>query len=150
MTWKDIIYYAQNGSPKPDKIIVKSDAEWQKQLTEEQYRVTRQKGTERPFTGELCSSYEHGEYNCVCCNTSLFDSSIKFNSSSGWPSFKAPIAENTLAYIKDATHGMIRVEAICNVCDAHLGHVFPDGPQPSGLRFCINSAAIQLKKTDEH
>lgn len=110
MTWKDIIYYAQNGSPKPDKIIVKSDAEWQKQLTEEQYRVTRQKGTERPFTGELCSSYEHGEYNCVCCNTSLFDSSIKFNSSSGWPSFTAPIAENTLAYIKDATHGMIRLK----------------------------------------
>ena len=150
MTWKDIIYYAQNGSPKPDKIIVKSEAEWQEQLTEEQYRVTRQKGTERPFTGEHCSSYEHGKYNCVCCNTPLFDADIKFNSSSGWPSFTAPITENALAYIKDTTHGMIRVEVVCNACNAHLGHVFPDGPQPSGLRFCINSAAIQLKKTDEH
>lgn len=149
MTWKDIVHYATHGNPIPTTKVVKTDAEWKEQLTEEQYRVTRLKGTERPFSGEHCSTYESGAHGCVCCNTSLFDSSIKFNSSSGWPSFTEPITENAIQYIKDNTQGMIRVEVLCNTCDAHLGHVFPDGPEPSGLRFCVNSASIQLQKNDE-
>ena len=106
------------------------------------------KGTERAFTGEHCSTYETGKYNCVCCNTPLFDSSIKFTSNSGWPSFTDPIKKNAVKYIKDTTHGMIRVEILCNTCEAHLGHVFPDGPEPSGLRFCVNSTSIQLEKNE--
>ncbi|MFT6002656.1 MAG: peptide-methionine (R)-S-oxide reductase, partial [Flavobacteriales bacterium] len=95
---------------------------------------------------EFCSSHESGKYNCICCNTPLFDSSIKFESGTGWPSFTDPIKPNAVAYIKDVSFGMIRVEALCNTCDAHLGHVFPDGPEPSGLRYCINSVSIKLDK----
>ena len=149
MTWKDIVYYATHGNPKSATKVVKTDTEWKVQLTEEQYRVTRLKGTERPFSGEHCSTFESGAYSCVCCNTALFDSSIKFNSSSGWPSFTEPITENAIQYIKDNSQGMIRVEVLCNTCDAHLGHVFPDGPEPSGLRFCVNSASIQLQKNND-
>jgi peptide-methionine (R)-S-oxide reductase len=149
MTWKDVIHYATKGNPIPDKTIVKTDNEWRAQLTEEQYQITRLKGTERAFTGEHCSTYETGKYNCTCCNTPMFDSSIKFNSNSGWPSFTDPIKENAIKYFKDTTHGMIRVEILCNTCDAHLGHVFPDGPEPSGLRFCVNSASIQLEKNEQ-
>lgn len=148
MTWKDIINYCNQGSPKPAVKVVKTDSEWKAQLTKEQYSITRLKGTERPFSGEHCSTYENGEYSCVCCNTSLFDSSIQFNSSSGWPSFTEPITENAIQYIKDSTQGMIRVEALCNTCDAHLGHVFPDGPEPSGLRFCVNSISLKLKNNE--
>ena len=148
MTWKDVIHYATKGNPTPDKTIVKTSDEWRAQLTEEQYQITRLKGTERAFTGEHCSTYETGKYNCICCNTPLFDSSIKFNSNSGWPSFTDPIKENAVKYFKDTSHGMIRVEILCNTCDAHLGHVFPDGPEPSGLRFCVNSASIQLDKNE--
>jgi peptide-methionine (R)-S-oxide reductase len=145
MTWKDVIHYATKGSPTPDSIITKTDAEWKAQLTEEQYQITRLKGTDRAFTGALCSTYETGKYTCTCCDTPLFDSSIKFNSNSGWPSFTDPIKENAIKYFKDTTHGMIRVEILCNTCDAHLGHVFPDGPEPSGLRYCVNSTSIQLE-----
>jgi peptide-methionine (R)-S-oxide reductase len=145
MTWKDVINYATNGNPTPDSIVVKTNDEWKAQLTPEQYQITRLKGTERAFTGEHCTTYETGKYKCTCCNTELFDSSIKFDSSSGWPSFTEPIKENAIKYYKDITHGMIRVEILCNTCDAHLGHVFPDGPAPSGLRFCVNSISIQLK-----
>ena len=106
--------------------------------------ILRQKGTERPHSGELCSIYDEGQYNCVCCNTPLFDSTIKFESSSGWPSFTQPIKENAIKYVKDTTLGMIRVEVLCNTCDAHLGHIFPDGPEPSGLRYCINSESMVL------
>ncbi len=150
LTWKDIINFSVNGNPAPDKRVEKTDAEWKKQLTEEEFRVTRLKGTERPHTGELCSTYEKGRYNCKCCNTPLFDSTIKYDSKSGWPSFTQPIKENAIKYIKDTTFGMVRVEVLCNTCDAHLGHIFPDGPEPSGLRYCINSASLQLEKSSEN
>jgi len=149
LTWKDIIHIASTGNPTPDKIIKKTDTEWKEILTPEQFRITRQKGTERPFFGELCSIYEAGKYHCICCNSPLFDSTIKFNSSSGWPSFTQPIAENAIKYIKDVSFGMVRVEVLCNVCDAHLGHVFPDGPAPTGLRYCINSVSMQLEKSEK-
>lgn len=146
LTWKHIIGFAVNGNPKPDKIVVKSEAEWREQLTPEQFRITRLKGTERPHSGALCSAHEAGKYNCVCCNSPLFDSTIKFESGTGWPSFTQPIQENAIKYIRDDSHGMVRVEVLCNVCEAHLGHVFPDGPEPSGLRYCINSESMVLSK----
>ena len=144
LTWKDIINFAVNGNPTPDKRVEKTAEEWQKLLTPEQFRVTRQKGTERPNSGVLCSVYDAGKYKCVCCGTPLFDSTIKFSSGTGWPSFTQPIKENAIQYEKDTTFGMVRVEVLCNTCDAHLGHVFPDGPEPSGLRYCINSASMIL------
>ncbi len=146
LTWKDIIHFSVKGNPKPDSKIIKTEEEWKTLLTPEQYRITRKKGTEAPHSGDLCTSYESGKYTCVCCNTSLFDSTIKFESGTGWPSFTQPIKENAIAYNKDESFGMVRVEVICNTCDAHLGHVFPDGPEPSGLRFCINSESLTLKK----
>ncbi|MFT7901399.1 peptide-methionine (R)-S-oxide reductase MsrB [Tenacibaculum ascidiaceicola] len=144
LTWKDVINFAVNGNPTPDKRVEKTAEEWQKLLTPEQFRVTRQKGTERPNSGALCSVYDAGKYKCVCCGTPLFDSTIKFSSGTGWPSFTQPIKENAIQYEKDTTFGMVRVEVMCNTCDAHLGHVFPDGPEPSGLRYCINSASMIL------
>lgn len=144
ITWKDVIHFTINGNPTPDKRIEKTEEEWGQLLTPEQFRVTRLKGTERPFSGELCSIFEEGTYSCVCCNTPLFDSTIKFNSSSGWPSFTQPIKGNAIQYYKDSSHGMTRVEVLCNTCDGHLGHVFPDGPEPSGLRYCINSESMKL------
>ncbi len=144
LTWKDVINFAVNGNPTPDKRVEKTAAEWQELLTPEQFRVTRQKGTERPNSGALCSVYDAGKYKCVCCGTPLFDSTIKFSSGTGWPSFTQPIKENAIQYEKDTTFGMVRVEVLCNACDAHLGHVFPDGPEPSGLRYCINSASMIL------
>ncbi len=144
LTWKDIISFSVNGNPKPHKRIEKTEAEWKAQLTPEQFRVTRQKGTEAPNSGAFCSSHEAGKYNCVCCNTPLFDSTIKFSSGTGWSSFTQPITENAIKYEKDNAFGMIRVEVMCNTCDAHLGHVFPDGPEPSRLRYCVNSESLKL------
>lgn len=149
ITWKNIIDYTVNGNPVPDRRVEKTEAEWEKLLTPEQFRITRLKGTERPHTGALCSIFDVGTYRCVCCQTDLFDSTIKFNSSSGWPSFTQPIQTNAIQYIKDTSYGMIRVEVLCNTCDAHLGHVFPDGPEPSGLRYCINSESMTLKTEDD-
>ena len=146
ITWKDIISFSVNGNPKPTKRVEKSEREWKEILTSEQFRITRKKGTERPYSGELCAAYDEGKYNCVCCNEPLFDSTIKFESSSGWPSFTEPIKENAIKYHKDVSLGMVRVEVLCNACDAHLGHVFPDGPAPSGLRYCINSESMVLQK----
>lgn len=146
MNWNNVISFANQGSPTPPRRVEKTETEWKQQLTPEQYRITRQKGTERAFSGELCSIFEAGKYACVCCGTALFDSSLKFNSSSGWPSFTEPLAENVIKYEKDTAMGMVRVEVMCNVCDAHLGHVFPDGPEPTGLRFCINSESLVLVK----
>jgi len=146
INWNSIIKYANHGSLEPEKRVEKSEEEWKKQLTSEQFRITRKKGTEPAGSGEFCSAYDPGKYNCVCCQTPLFDSTIKFESGTGWPSFTQPIKENAIGYIKDTSFGMIRVEVVCNTCDAHLGHVFPDGPQPSGLRYCINSASLQLHK----
>lgn len=146
LTWKNIINFTVNKNPVPNKRINKTDAEWKEILTPEQFRITRLKGTEAPNTGDLCSIFEAGLYECICCNTPLFNASIKYNSKSGWPSFTQPIQENAIKYEKDTAFGMVRIEVMCNTCDAHLGHVFPDGPEPSGLRYCINSASMQLNK----
>lgn len=147
LTWKNIMDFAVNGNPKPDRLVEKTEAEWKEILTPEQYRITRKKGTEAPGTGSLCSVYDAGQYNCACCGSPLFDSTIKYESKSGWPAFTQPIKENAIKYEKDTAFGMVRVEVMCNVCDAHLGHVFPDGPEPSGLRYCVNSESIKLEST---
>lgn len=148
LNWNDIIKFSTHGNPEPSRRVEKTAEEWKAQLTEEQYKITRQKGTESPHTGALCNAYDAGKYECVCCGEPMFDSTIKFNSGTGWPSFTQPIKENAIKYHKDTSYGMIRVEILCNVCDSHLGHVFPDGPAPSGLRYCVNSASIQLIKED--
>ncbi|MGB7393697.1 MAG: peptide-methionine (R)-S-oxide reductase MsrB [Pricia sp.] len=148
LQWKDIISFCNNGNPEPDRRVEKTEEEWREILTPKQFRITREKGTEAAHSGEYCSAHESGKYNCVCCDAPLFDSTIKFESGTGWPSFTEPIKENAVKYEKDNTFGMTRVEALCNTCDAHLGHVFPDGPPPSGLRYCMNSESLQLQKEE--
>lgn len=146
LTWKDIISFTVNGNPVPERRVEKTEKEWRDILTPDQFRITRKKGTEAPHSGALCSIHDAGKYSCVCCDTPLFDSTIKFESGTGWPSFTQPITENAIQYEKDVTFGMVRVEVLCNTCDAHLGHVFPDGPEPSGLRYCINSESMKMEK----
>ena len=141
--WNEVIERADKGNLDPPRRVEKSEAEWRAELTEEEYYVTRQHGTERAFSSDMCSLFEPGRYGCKCCGTELFDSAAKFESGTGWPSFGAPVAENVIAYHVDRGHGMVRVETLCNVCDAHLGHVFPDGPPPTGLRYCMNAVALQ-------
>ena len=141
--WIDILKFANNGNPKPDQRIEKTTAEWKAILSPEQFNITRQKGTERAHSSDMCMLFEPGTYVCVCCKTELFDNDSKFSSKSGWPSFTQPIKENAIAYHKDRGFGMYRIETVCNTCDAHLGHVFQDGPPPSGLRYCMNALALK-------
>jgi peptide-methionine (R)-S-oxide reductase len=144
MKWSDVLMFAKNGNPQPDKKVVKSDEEWKKELNSSEFTILRKKGTERAFTGEYCEAHEPGLYACRGCGTPLFDSRQKFESGTGWPSFTIPVRDNVIKYEGDASFGMYRVEVMCNVCEGHLGHVFPDGPEPTGLRYCINSASIKL------
>jgi len=146
MKWSDVLQRVKDGNLTPPARVEKSDDEWRKILTDEEYYITRKKGTERAFTGEYCEAHEPGLYACRCCGTILFDSRTKFESTSGWPSFTNAVMPDVIKYIKDTSYGMVRIEVECNVCDGHLGHVFPDGPPPTGLRFCINSASIKLVK----
>lgn len=143
LNWQDVVARATGGNPAPPRRVNKTEAEWRDQLSEEQFYVTRQKGTERPFSSDMCSLFQPGRYACACCGTEMFDSATMFESGTGWPSFTEPLDETAVAYHGDNSHGMIRIEALCNVCDAHLGHVFPDGPPPSGLRFCINALSLE-------
>ncbi|NNF18489.1 MAG: peptide-methionine (R)-S-oxide reductase MsrB [Flavobacteriaceae bacterium] len=149
ITWEDVIHYSVKGNPEPDQRVEKTEEEWKAQLSPSQYRIMRQKGTEAPHSGAFCSSHEAGKYACAACHTPLFDSTIKFESKSGWPSFTQPIKKNAIRYLRDTTYGMVRVEVQCNTCGAHQGHVFPDGPEPSGLRYCINSESLELIKENE-
>lgn len=142
LTWPSVIDLADNPVPPASDKVSKTPQEWRQQLSAEQFYVTREHGTERAFSNDMCSAFEPGRYACVCCANVLFDGAEKFESGTGWPSFTQPASTAAVSYKADHSHGMTRIEALCNVCDAHLGHVFPDGPAPSGLRYCMNAVSL--------
>ena len=146
LSWNQAVERARRGNVAPPRRVEKSDSEWRAALTREQYDVARRKGTEPPFSSALCELFEPGRYHCIGCDTPLFDSTSKFDSRTGWPSFTAPLAPNVVAYELDPSYGMQGIETNCNVCGSHLGHVFPDGPPPTGLRFCINAVSLRKAK----
>ncbi|POC53177.1 peptide-methionine (R)-S-oxide reductase MsrB [Vibrio vulnificus] len=133
---------------KESKVVLKSDQQWREQLSEHEYHVCREQGTEPPFSGKLLHNKDSGEYACTCCNAPLFSSVNKYDSGCGWPSFDAPINEMAVLYLDDFSHGMKRVEIRCARCDSHLGHVFPDGPKTTGERFCVNSVSLIFNKIE--
>ena len=150
MNWKDLNQknvLRKREEELVDKII-KSDKEWKSKLTQEQYNICRKKDTEKPFSGIYCDCKDKGIYRCSCCNAKLFESETKFDSGTGWPSFFKSINNDAIECIKDTSYGMIRIEGNCKKCGAHLGHVFDDGPQPTNLRYCINSISLRLDKLD--
>lgn len=147
--WNEVMVRANGKNPSPPRRVEKTEAQWRDLLQPEQFQVARHADTERPFSSEMCAIFEPGIYRCVCCGTDLFDAGTKFESGTGWPSFTQPLQDNVVAYRADDSLGRQRIEALCSVCDAHLGHVFPDGPPPTGLRFCMNALALQKKATSE-
>ena len=142
LRWKNVLYYARYSNPEPPRRLELTEAEWQARLTPEQYQVLRQHQTEPPYRNAYCRRYEPGLYSCAGCASVLFAAETKYHGMSGWPSFTHPVAKNALSYFYDDSYHMQRIEAQCNVCGGHLGHVFPDGPAPSGLRYCINSVSL--------
>jgi peptide-methionine (R)-S-oxide reductase len=146
LNYNKILLLAQKGNNKPVQRIEKTESQWRELLSPDQFQITRKKGTESRMSSGLCTLYDPGIYGCVCCGTDLFNSTTKYDSHSGWPSFTEPVADNVISYHNDNEYGMNRIEVLCSTCDAHLGHVFPDGPEPTGLRFCINGASLQKVK----
>lgn len=137
------------GSMNINKKVIKSEDEWEAMLTPEQYSICRKKETERAFSGAYYHNEREGVYACICCGLALFNSSTKYDSGSGWPSFWGPVSDDVILEYQDSRHGMMRDEICCARCDAHLGHVFPDGPEPTGLRYCVNSVSLDFKETDK-
>jgi peptide-methionine (R)-S-oxide reductase len=142
-TWKEVLQTARAGNAAPPRRVDKTPDEWRKLLSPEQFHVMREHGTERANSSEMCRVFSPGRYHCGCCKTHLFDADTKFDSGTGWPSFTQAATPNVVAYNVDNSYGMQRVEVLCNVCDAHLGHVFQDGPPPTGLRYCINALSLE-------
>lgn len=142
LRWIDVLKFAKYSNPEPYRKVEKTEAEWQQLLTPAQFNILWQKGTESPYRNAYCRSYEPGVYACVGCGSLLFTATEKYHAISGWPSFTQPLAKGAIKYLFDDSHGMQRIEVQCNVCSGHLGHVFPDGPEPAGLRYCINSESL--------
>lgn len=143
LDWNYVLNHSDRKNLAPPRRIEKTEEEWKTILAPEVFQVTRLKGTERPHSSDMCNLFEPGMYACACCKTQLFDSAGKFDSGTGWPSFTQPVEPSHVAYYADGSFGMVRIEATCNICDAHLGHVFQDGPPPSGLRYCINAVSLE-------